>query len=149
MCVKLKGNKMTPGQIQAFLTRLGKASGVWGFRNGQQANVRMESLTTVWKGIQMNRGILSVESFWERDKEFVHKDGKLFQLAVIHNPEYEFAVMTVPALGIVRDFHHRMPACLVDDHAENFLIGKLPVILHSTEIILKYSKDNIPVSCTA
>jgi putative SOS response-associated peptidase YedK len=149
MCVKLKGNKMTPGQVQAFLTKLGKASGVWGFGNGKQANVRMESLSTIWRKIQMNRGILSVESFWERDKEFVRKDGKLFQLAVIFNPEYEFAVMTVPALGIVRDFHHRMPGCLVDDQAENFIEGKLPVILHSTEIILAHSKDNVPAGRAA
>ena len=136
MCVKLKGNKMTPGQVHAFLTKLGKASGVWGFRDGQQANVRLESLTTVWRGIQMNRGILSVESFWEKDKEFVRKDGKLFKLAVIYNPQMEFSVMTVPGNELVKQFHHRMPGCLVDDRAEDFLEGGLPILLHTNEFML-------------
>jgi putative SOS response-associated peptidase YedK len=144
MCVKLKGNKMTPGQVQAFLTKLGKASGVWGFDNGRQANVRIESLDTVWRGIKMNRGILSVESFWEKDKEFVRSDGKLFMLGVIFDEQYDFAVITVPANELVKPVHHRMPACLVDDRAEDFIEGKLPILMNAGEMI--YSTTKVPSS---
>lgn len=124
MCVKLKGSKMSPGQVHAFLTRLGKASGTWGFRNGSQYNVRSESISTIWRKISTNRGILSVESFWEKDKQFIHKDGKLFNIGVLYNDQAEFSVITVPAQGIVQAHHHRMPLLVDDNAVADFLAGQ-------------------------
>lgn len=77
MCVKLKGSKMTPGQVHAFLTKLGKAAGTWGFRNGAQYNVRSESMPTIWRKIEGNRGILSVDSFWKLEKNSSAKTVKI------------------------------------------------------------------------
>ena len=121
MCVKLKGSKMTPGQVHAFLTRLGKASGTWGFQNGSRYNVRSESIPTIWRKISTNRGILSVDSFWEKDKQFVREDGKPFNIGILHNDNCEFAVITVPAEGIVKPYHHRMPLLIDDNLANDFL----------------------------
>lgn len=121
MCVKLRGSGMTPGQIMAFMTGAGKASGIWGFSYGKQANVRGESLRTVWKEWKDNTGILLADSFWEKDKQFVRPDSKPFNIAVIYNDHSEFAVITTPAIGLVKKYHGRMPLIIRDDHADNFL----------------------------
>lgn len=121
MCVKLKGSKMSPGQVHAFLTRLGKASGTWGLRSGAHYNIRSESMNKVWREISMNRGILSVDSFWEKDKQFVHKDGLLLNIGILYNNESEFAVLTSSAEGIVKPYHHRMPLLVEADYIEDFL----------------------------
>lgn len=121
MCVKLKGSKMSPGQIHAFLTRLGKASGIWGFNDGSQYNVRSESIPTVWKKISTNRGVLSVDSFWEKDARFVRDDQSNLYIGVLYNNVPEFAVITAPAQGIVVPFHHRMPLLIEDKSVEDFL----------------------------
>jgi putative SOS response-associated peptidase YedK len=121
MCVKLRGSGMTPGQIMAFMTKLGKASGIWGFENGSRFNARYESLNDIWNKIQMNRGILTVDSFWEKGKQFVRQDGKLFNIGVIYNPKMEFAVITNPANYIVKPYHDRMPLIISDDSTKKFL----------------------------
>lgn len=115
---------MSPGQIMAFMTKRGKAGGSWGITNGAQPNARVESLKTSWKGIQHNRGILSVDSFWERGKEFVSKDNKNFNVCVIYNAYMEFAVITAPANGLVKQYHDRMPLLLNDDQAAKWLNGE-------------------------
>jgi putative SOS response-associated peptidase YedK len=124
MCVKLKGSGMSPGQIMAFMTKLGKAGGIWGITNGAQPNARVESLKTSWKAIQHNRGILSVDSFWERGKEFVSNDKKNFNVCVIYNAYMEFAVITAPANAVVKQYHDRMPLILDDDQAAMWLNGE-------------------------
>lgn len=129
MCVKLKGGKITPGEVLAFFTKLGKASGVWGFNNGSQYNVRLDSLPTVWKKWQYNRGVLSVDSFWEKDKQFVRDDNGLFKIGVLYNDNAEFAVITTDANQIVKPYHHRMPLILTDKGAEDFLDNKEPIVL--------------------
>lgn len=115
---------MSPGQIMAFMTKLGKAGGSWGISNGVQVNARIESLETSWKGIQKNRGILSVDSFWEKGKEFIHVDKKNFNLCVIYNAYMEFAVITAPANGLVKQYHDRMPLVLNDEMAAKWLEGE-------------------------
>jgi putative SOS response-associated peptidase YedK len=108
----------------AFMTKLGKAGGSWGISNGTQVNARMESLETSWKGIQQNRGILSVDSFWEKGKEFVHVDKKDFNVCLIYNAYMEFAVITAPANGLVKQYHDRMPLILSDEQATKWLNGE-------------------------
>jgi putative SOS response-associated peptidase YedK len=136
MCVKLKGSELTPGQVFAFLTMLGKASASWGFRNGKQYNVRMDSIPTVWKKYQYNRGVLSVDSFWEKEKQFVSQSGNLLKLAVLYNEDNEFAVITTDATPIVKPYHHRMPFLLTDKGAEDFLNNQDPIELGFDQIKL-------------
>lgn len=112
---------MTPGQVMAFMTKLGKASGIWGFNNGSQYNARVESLDTTWKTLNHNRGILAVDSFWEKGKQFVRPDGKLFKIGVIYNPKAEFAVVTAPANEVVIPYHGRMPLILADNEVDYWL----------------------------
>lgn len=136
MCVKLKGGKITPGEILAFFTKLGKASGVWGFNNGSQYNVRLDSLPTVWKKWQYNRGVLKVDTFWEKDAQFARKDGDLFRIGVLYNDNAEFAVITIDANQVVKPFHHRMPLILTEQGAEDFLENKNPIVLPYGQIKL-------------
>lgn len=138
MCIKLKGSGMTPGQVMAFMTKLGKATGFWGFNQGTQANARKESLTTVWKNLKNNTGILVTDSFWEKDTQFVRSDGKPFNIAVIYNDRSEFAVVTTPALGIVKNYHGRMPLIIGNDQTDKFLVEhECPLSIDDTIIILK------------
>lgn len=137
MCIKLKGSGMTPGQIQAFMTKLGKASGIWGFNNGTQYNARLESLDTTWGKYKDNKGILTVDSFWERGKQFVRRDGKLLQIGIIYNDKPEFAVVTMNANDVVKPFHHRMPVVLTEDSARDWMNGDiLAKVLDQREIVL-------------
>ena len=135
MCVKLKGNKMTLGVITAFLTRLGKASGTWGINNGHNYNARFESLSVIWK--DYNRGILKVDSFWEKSKEFVRGDQKLFSIGLIYNKVPEFAVITNPATGIVKSVHHRMPLLIADGYENAFLEDLDKTVLLDPGIIVE------------
>lgn len=137
MCVKLRGSKMTPGQISAFMTRKGNVRGVWGFGKGSQYNARMESMSTVWKRLEGNRGVLTVDSFWESGKEFVRKDGGDFMIGVLYNQDMEFAVITAPANDVVKPCHARMPLILDNSSVQDFLDGKEPVILNQDEVELR------------
>jgi putative SOS response-associated peptidase YedK len=139
MCVKLRGSKMTPGQIAAFLTKVGKVSGVWGFQDGRQYNARWESLFTIWK--KMEWGILEADCFWEKSKRIVRVDRQPFQLGVIYNPQMEFSVITVPAQGVVKPIHHRMPLCVAD--ANLFFKGLVTTI--SPDLLKIHSEEAIPV----
>lgn len=121
MCVRLKGSRMKPGQVHAFLTSRGTGAGIWGFNDGAQYNVRSESIPSIWRKIEGNRGILYVDSFWEADKEFARKDGKDLAIGVLYNQNAEFAVITVPAKGIVLPHHKRMPLLLDDEALNSFL----------------------------
>lgn len=115
---------MSPGQIMAFMTKLGKASGIWGINDGARYNARVENLEETWKGIQQNRAILSVDSFWEKGKEFIHVDKKEFNVCVIYNAYAEFAVITAPANGLVKPYHDRMPFILDAHDAAKWLNGE-------------------------
>lgn len=135
MCTKLRGMRVTPGDIIAFFIKSGKASGTWGFNNGSQYNVRLDSVPTIWKKIQYNRGILKADSFWEKDKQFVSTTGQLLNIAVLYNGT-EFAVVTTEANPIVKPFHHRMPLILTEHGAEEFLDNKDPRELDFNQIKL-------------
>lgn len=137
MCVKLSGAKLVPGQISTYLTKLGKRTGVWGFGKGQQFNARLESIPTIWRHIQNNRGVITVDSFWESGKEFVHKNGDLFLIGVLYNKDEEFTVITMPANDIVSPFHGRMPLVLDTSCVQDFLNNQPPVSLNQEEIGLK------------
>lgn len=117
---------MSPGQIEAFLTKLGKASGTWGFENGSRYNVRVESLGTVWRNLQFQRGILTVDSFWEKEKQFAESNGQMLKIGVIYNDRAEFSVITRPADDVVSPYHHRMPLILDEHSCEEFLADKAP-----------------------
>jgi putative SOS response-associated peptidase YedK len=129
MCVKLKGNKMSPGQIHAFMTKLGMASGTWGFNNGSQYNVRMESLGSVWRKLQFSRGVLIVDSFWEKDRQFVHCNGLMLKIGVLYNDRAEFSIITMDANEVVKPFHHRMPLVMTDESVQVFLDNGAPDVL--------------------
>lgn len=136
MCVKLKSSGLKPGQINMFLTSAGKGFGVWGFEKGKQYNARQESLPTIWNKPQYKRGIITVDSFWEKGKEFKHVGNKDIYLGIIYNPEAEFAVITCPANELVLPFHHRMPLILDYDNVLDFMDNKDPIIMPVHQIKL-------------
>jgi putative SOS response-associated peptidase YedK len=126
MCSRL-GAGFTPGKIIPFHTLKGRGSGSWGFDNGTRYNARIEGLASTWRSLNRNRGIITVPSFWERDKEFIRNDGSPLNLGIIYNGSGEFAVITAPANEIVKPFHHRMPLILTDEGAEEFLKGSMDI----------------------
>ena len=129
MCVKLKSSGMKPGQINMFTTSKGNGFGQWGFQNGKQYNVRLESLPTIWNKPEYKRSIISVDSFWEKNKQFEYVGKRDLHIGVIYNPEAEWAVITCPANEIVAPFHHRMPLVLDYDNVLDFMDNKDPIIM--------------------
>lgn len=137
MCANIKSAKVAPGQALSYLTRSGRTNGIWGFRHGEQYNARQESLSTIWKVLQMNRGVITVDSFWEKGKEFIRKDGNAIHLAVIFNGKQEFAIITMPAGSEVAPYHHRMPVQINDADIQDWLSGKSMVTINHADICLK------------
>lgn len=113
MCVRLRGNKMKPGDMFGFKTLYGTGAGKWGLFNSTQANARVERLDGLWKDYK--RGIIYSESFWESGVEFKRAGSKDFVIGIIYNPKYEFAVVTCDSIGVVKLIHDRMPLLLTND----------------------------------
>jgi len=133
MCVKLSGG-LRPGKIQGYSTKYGNGAGVWGFNNGSQYNVRLESINTIWQKYKENRGILQVEYFMEKDKKFIHTEGKTLNLGVLYNDMGEFSVITTEVGETVKPYHHRMPLIITDEQCVSFLEGKTIVTLPDTSL---------------
>lgn len=121
MCAKVKRSKLTPGNIHRILTRQGVIAGLWGFDSGSRYNARIESIPTFWKSINSNRGIMQVDSFWEKDKEFIAADHTLLNLGVLYNDNMEFALITQPADELISKYHHRMPLIIPNDQVNTFM----------------------------
>jgi len=97
----------------------GTSSSVWGFRNGEQYNARVERINEIYRNFKT--GIVTLDSFFERGVEFTHKDGKKLLAGVLLNSNNEFAVLTMDSWPLIREVHHRMPFLLNEEHAEGFL----------------------------
>ena len=129
MCVNLRGLKSSPGNVFPVISKKGTGSSIWGFNSGisgvtPQHNARSEKLDTLYKNFE--RGIVKVDSFWERSRfstdliRFTREDGKLFNLACVLNKNNEFGVLTVNAIDPILTHHPRMPLILDDDRQEMF-----------------------------
>lgn len=136
MCVKLKSSGLKPGEIHMFLTSLGKGFGTWGFKGGQQYNVRLESIPNIWNDPKYKRGIITVDSFWESNKQFVHRDKKDIHIGILYNPEAEFSIITTEANELVRSYHGRMPLVLDFDNVLDFMDNKSAIIMSTNEMKL-------------
>lgn len=127
MCSRIGNKKFSPREIFGLRMRGGKAASTWGFYNGDQYNARSEKLYTSYKKFTDNKGILTIESFWESGREFVHHEGSKLYLATITNNENEFAILTMDAIPQVKKFHPRMPVVLNPNMLEAFLESDIPV----------------------
>lgn len=117
MCglAKRAGRNLTPGSVLPVSTTTGKIDLTWGFNSGRVFNVRVESLYTTWHKMVANKCIMEVDSFVERHTEFASNG--IIKLGGIFNPESkEFAIITVDADPLVRQYHHRMPLIIDDDN---------------------------------
>jgi putative SOS response-associated peptidase YedK len=120
MCGRINIDKKIyyPGQRFYYNTHKGVVVGTWGI--GQAYNARIENIATTWNKIQDNRGLLSVNGFYEKE-EFVqpfyecHKlsSNKLL-LATLYDDDNNFVIITRPAQSSMMKIHHRMPL-LIDD----------------------------------
>lgn len=140
MCVKLRSNKMKPGDFFGFYTPGGRGGARWGMLDGTLYNARSEKLETLWS--EYKRGVIFAESFWEADQEFHRVGDKDFTIGIIISPDMKFAVVTAPANHIVSPYHHRMPLILRDDLADKWInkeISRIPAdkTFPETEFIIK------------
>lgn len=126
MCGRVRAQRSKPGDIMAFWTKHGLASGLWGFGNGHQYNARLESLATIWKNYQF--GILRADCFWEKDTKFVSCQDNSLNIGVIYKNS-EFAVITTQADEEVKKVHHRMPLLIPTNKIDSFLDGREDLIL--------------------
>jgi len=121
MCGRVRAQRSKPGDIMAFWTKVGKASGTWGVGMNQTYNARVESLWTYWRDYQ--RGYIQVDCFWEKDSKIVRVDGLDLKLGVVFNHSMEFAIITREAQGFLKAVHHRMPVILAEGSEQKFLEG--------------------------
>lgn len=123
MCGKAKhhNNIIIPGTSIEFRTSSGLITGKWGISDGLVYNARSEKLNTTWANwSNKNRGILTLDSFFERSKEFVNNNSNLL-VPIIFNNINEFAIITRDATDIVKPFHHRQPIILNSNNIEDWL----------------------------
>jgi len=123
MCYRIGAGFSAPKTRFRIATRKGEREMTWGLFGGDTYNSRLENLKSTWKKIEQNRGILSIESFWEGGAEFRRYSGINFQIGVIFNSEGEFSIVTVDANPTVRPYHHRMPLCLSNSDEISFIEG--------------------------
>lgn len=111
------GRGFRPGQMMAFNKKQGPAWGIWGMHKGGVYNARVEKLNSPYWAPLMKlgwRGILEVDAFWDGGHEFTLPQGP-WHIGVVYNDGDEFAIITMPSVGLVAPYHHRMPLIVTDD----------------------------------
>lgn len=81
----------------------------WGIE--QYYNARVESINAFWKNY--TRIYIELSSFYEGRALFQVSDVNLIKVAGLTN-EKGCVILTRPAVGIVKHYHHRMPIILSD-----------------------------------
>lgn len=81
----------------------------WGI--GQFYNARVENINAFWKNY--TRIYIELSSFYEGKALFQVQDVNLMKVAALSNNE-GCVILTRPAVGIVKHYHHRMPIILAD-----------------------------------
>lgn len=133
MCGKAMYHKqqVKPGEYLNYTTLNNKVfAGRWGMnfnmKGSPDINVRIENLRTKYVGQMENRGILELDGFFESGFYFYAPPGEQLLLPVIFDNNYDFAILTKDAKGLVKDVHKRQPI-LIDSGRENTWLehGKL------------------------
>lgn len=121
--------KVKPGASIKYKTLAGERTGIWGLGEGLGAyNARIENLNTTWANMSGSRAILTVDSFEEGGATFRAVTGT--HLAGIFDVSGDFVLLTRPAQGGVKLYHHRMPVLIGDDNTwlENGDLKVIPFI---------------------
>jgi putative SOS response-associated peptidase YedK len=120
---------VTPGQTLSGIDKSGKViNSRWGFTGPSKSfvfNTRSENIESPWwKQFKVTRVSVPVSRFFEKDHSFRGKNPVVW-LAGITNGQY-LSIVTVPAIGVVAKYHHRMPLALADSTIDTWLSGKMP-----------------------
>lgn len=119
MCGRIKqfSKDVSVGDRMNFTTAAGVTNGVFGvtvLKGPPLYNAQVEHLSTTWKAYTKNRGILTVDGFYEKDTFFKYKDGSQLMIPVIFNDDYDFIIITRSAKSPVIGIHRRQPMIISD-----------------------------------
>lgn len=119
MCGKLRIQKsiLRPGMVARFITLAGQKIGRWGFSGGMTYNVRSEKLETYWLPLLQNRGVIEVDSFFDKGIEFNKRGSPVVRIPILYDNNQDFSVITKDAVGDVKTVHPRMPVVIEDTEA--------------------------------
>ena len=142
MCNRLRISQrvITPGLEAQYRILEGIRNGTWGINMGMHDlifNARSENLhTSFWEPMTRdNRGILTVDSFFEKGYEFIKSDHSPMLLPVVFSMRNSFAVVTMESVGEPKKVHHRMPA-IVDEQSAQEWLKQATIIPHPANIII-------------
>ena len=103
--------QIKPGSYMTYTINEGKViAGIWGLLgigDSIQTNIRIEMLRSVWKDYLPNRGILEINGFFGGDTYF--KSVENLKVPVIFDDNYDFAIVTRSAKGLVGKSTNRQP----------------------------------------
>lgn len=118
MCTSFRqgGKIISPGRTAGFMDyfrqRRNGMFGAVGWTN-PVPNVRDDKLESYWYQQGLMRGIVYLDTFFDRGHEFgLDKLG--IAVACLYG-ESGFALVTTESSGIVKEIHHRMPAVILDE----------------------------------
>lgn len=121
MCGRIRavGRLVSPGSIMQFNSLTGSVIGKWGIGSSNIYNARFDKLPTTWRGTE--RGVLTIDGFYEKKVFFERGEGKKLDVAVIFNRQLDFAIVTTEASSQISAWHHRMPLVLPEQGAKDWL----------------------------
>ena len=130
MCVKVRASQgiiYTRSTATVYTNKAEHRRMRWGVPYGLNilSNMRSDKFDTTWKGLSVNRCVLSVESFFEKQHEFVGMEPLL--LACLYTANNQFAILTGPSDKLVSPYHNRMPIIISMDIVTGKQIGRAHV----------------------
>lgn len=93
--------------------------GTWGISYAY--NARIETVESKWDWVVNNRGILTVNGFYEKDRYITRFDKPIIDLGVLYDNEFNFVIITTDAQFPINRIHHRMP--LIIEHTDDWIIN--------------------------
>ncbi len=134
MCAKVTYNGQTylPYNSMNIITNNGEINKVWGDFKLRIYNARLEKINSFWKSKE--RGILKVETFFEKNSEFSSPILENLYLCCLVDKN-SFYIMTCPSSDLVFSSHHRMPVVISEKDINDFLNHK--EVVTNNNFILK------------